>query len=206
VEKEMSMDNPQSLNRTWIVAAMVCVIGIAMWWFFKNHETSLRGEALGIALRPLLDKQDTEQSQVARAILDNYVEIRFNALRWSGIYWGFTFLAAIFSASAGLILKFETVVKNESAKKDLAVVLSVAAALLISISTSGDFQRKWQANRIAAAELERTGYELLEKNGADPRKYYASIAQILHTRNVGIVGSMGERKPDATEGTLSATN
>jgi len=76
-------------------------------------------------------------------------------------------------------------------------LFSVTAAVLITISTSGDFQRKWQANRIAAAELERTGYELLEKDAADPRAYFSSIAQILHNRHVAIVGSMEQRKPAA---------
>ena len=191
------MNDIQPLKRRLIIVAVLVLFGVGIWCFFKYHETSIRGEALGIALRPLVDKQDTEQSRVARAIFDNYVEIRSNAMKWSGIYWTFTFLAAIFSAVAGLILKVETIVKNDSTKKDYAVVLSIAAALLISISTSGDFQRKWQANRIAAAELERTGYELLEKSGADPHKYYGSIAQILHTRNVVIVGTMGQPQSDA---------
>ena len=82
-----------------------------------------------------------------------------------------TFAAAVLSALAALVLKLETLVKSDGAKKDLAALLSVAAALSITISTSGDFQRKWQANRIAAAELEHTGYEFLEKEGADARSY-----------------------------------
>jgi hypothetical protein len=50
------------------------------------------------------------------------------------------------------VLKLETLLGNEALKKDCAALLSVAAALLVTLSTSGDFQRKWQANRIAAAE------------------------------------------------------
>ncbi len=105
---------------------------------------------------------------MARVIWDNYREARANASRWSGVYWGLTFAAAVLSALAALVLKLETFVKSEGTKKDLAALLSVAAALMITISTSGDFQRKWQANRIAAAELERTGYEFLEKEWRRP--------------------------------------
>jgi hypothetical protein len=183
--------------RALLAVVVVSCVGTAAWWYFAECGARPRGEALGVALRSLIDKQNPDQSLVARAILDNYLETRSNAANWSGVYWGFTFLAAALSALAGLILKFEAFVKNDAIKKDVAALFSVAAALLITISTSGDFQRKWQANRIAAAELERTGYELLEKNAADPRTYFASVARILHNRNVSIVGSMEQRKPAA---------
>jgi hypothetical protein len=96
-----------------------------------------------------------------------------------------------------LILKLETLIKNEGAKKDLAAMLSIVAALLITISTSGDFQRKWQANRIAAAELERTGYEFLEKDGADARSYLSTVGQSLLRRHMAIIGGSEQRKPPA---------
>lgn len=181
----------------WLRILMVfllvgALVAVASWFFWP------RGEALAVALQPLISQSNTEQSRVATAILSNYHETRTNASGWSGLYWGFTFLAAALGALAGLILKFEFILKNEAVKKDVAAIFSVTAALLIVISTSGDFQRKWQANRIAAAELERTGYELLEKNGADARGYFAVIARILHNRHVAVLGS-SEPKPVAAE-------
>ena len=137
-------------------------------------------------LQSVIDGPEQDQSLVARIIVANYHETRSNASRWSGIYWGFTFFAAIFSALAALVLKVETIIHNEGAKKDIAALLSVAAALLVTISTSGDFQRKWQANRVAAAELERTGYSFLENNGAEPRSYLASVGDILLRRSLAI--------------------
>jgi Protein of unknown function (DUF4231) len=181
------------------VVLLACVIAGA-WWFFEFRDTWPRGEALGDALRPLVEGKNAEQALVARAILDNYLETRSNASRWSGIYWGFTFAAAALSALAALVLKLETLIKNEGAKKDLAAMLSIVAALLITISTSGDFQRKWQANRIAAAELERTGYEFLEKDGADARSYLAAVGQSLLRRHLAIVGSSEQRKPSQGPG------
>jgi hypothetical protein len=175
----------------------VCLLGIAvavLWWFLQEQDLWPRGEALGIALRPIVEGNNSDQALAARSIWFNYLETRANASRWSGVYWGFTFTAAVLSALAALVLKLETLVKNEGAKKDLAALLSVTAALLITISTSGDFQRKWQANRIAAAELERTGYEFLEKDGADPRSFLASVGQSLLRRNMAIVGSLEPRK------------
>ena len=183
--------------RVVIAAVVIFALGIAIWWFFEYCSASPRGEAFRDALSPLIAKQNTDQSLVAQAIVDNYNETRQNAIRWSGVYWGFTFLAAALSALAGIILKFEIIIKNEHVKKDIAALFSVVAAVLITVSTSGDFQRKWQANRIAAAELERIGYELLEKDATHPRTYFSSISQILYNRNVAIVGSMEQRKPAA---------
>src|SRR6266699_1527472 len=196
--KENPMSGSESsASRLYVLTAVVVLVSLValLWWFFAEGAGSLRGEALGVALASLIEKPNTDESLVARAILDNYIGTRTNASRWSGIYWGFTFVAAALSALAGLILKLESIVKNEAVKKDIAALFSVVAAVMITISTSGDFQRKWQANRIAAAELERIGYELLAKNGADPRGYLSSVAQILHNRNVAIVGSMEQRKP-----------
>ena len=182
-----------SRGRVLIAVLVFGVLGVGIWWFLESRGTWQRGEGLVTALRPLIDTQNPDQSLVARIILDNYLETRANAFRWSGVYWGFTFIAAALSASAGLILKIETIIKNESMKKDIAAVFAVAAALLITIAASGDFQRKWQANRIAAAELERTGYEFLEMGAADARSYLASVGQILYRRHIAILGGTEQR-------------
>jgi hypothetical protein len=195
--KEDSMSTParsSSIVRVLIGLLLLGAVVAGSWWFLENRDTWPRGEALGTALRPLIEGKSLEQSLVARAIWDNYIETRSNASTWSGVYWGFTFTAAALSALAALVLKLETIIKNEGAKKDLAAMLAVVAALLMTISTSGDFQRKWQANRVAAAELESTGYEFLEKDGADARSYLASVGQILLRRNMAIVGSTEQRK------------
>ena len=183
-----------SAVRALVFVLLLSSVIASVWWLLEDRDTWPRGEALGAALRPIVEGKNSEQALVARAIWDNYLETRSNASRWSGVYWGFTFVAAVLSALAAIILKLETIIKNEGAKKDLAAMLSIVAALLITISTSGDFQRKWQANRIAAAELERTGYEFLEKDGADARVYLAAVGQSLLRRHMAIVGSSEQRK------------
>jgi hypothetical protein len=199
------MVRKKSLFISFGVLAGMLVICALMWGILRNRETLSRGEALRVALLPLIEKTNTEQSLVAGAILGNYSETRSNAARWSGIYWGCTFAAAALSALAGLILKLESILKDkEGLKKDVAAVFAVSAALLITISTSGDFQRKWQANRTAAAELERTGYELLEKDGTGARSYLAKVGEILLRRHMAIVGGSEQGRPptDATNGAM----
>lgn len=184
-----------SIVRVLIGVLLFAAVIAGVWWLLEYLDRWPRGDALGAALHPIVKGKNSEQALVARAIWENYLETRANASLWSGVYWGFTFAAAALSALAALILKVETIMKNEGAKKDLAALLSVVAALLITISTSGDFQRKWQANRIAAAELERTGYEFLEKDGVDARSYLAAVGQSLLRRQMAIVGSPEQRKP-----------
>lgn len=181
--------------RILIGVLLLAVVGMSAWFILQNHDTWPRGDALGSALRPLIEGKSPEQALVARVIWENYLETRANASRWSGLYWGLTFAAALLSALAAVVLKLETVIKNDGAKKDIAAVFSVAAALMITISTSGDFQRKWQANRTAAAELERAGYEFLEKDGAEARSYLATIGQSLLRRHMAIVGGSEQRRP-----------
>jgi hypothetical protein len=189
-------DTASRSNRAVVVFGVLLIftIIVAVWWFFDDRESWPRGEALASALQPIVDKKSTDQALVARAILENYQETRRNASRWSGLYWGFSWAAAVLSALAGLVLKLESFLKNEGIKKDLAALLSVTAAILVTISTGGDFQRKWQANRIAAAEIERTGYEFLENDGANPRSYLASIGPILLRRHMAIVGGNEQRR------------
>jgi hypothetical protein len=185
----------------WALAALVlvtAVVGFAYW-----RDTWPRGEsALSRALDPLIKQAGTDQSIVAATILESYREARTNASRWSGVYWGFSFLAATLSALAGLILKLEFILRDQKVKNDIAAAFAVTAAVLISISVSGDFHRKWQANRIAAAELERIAYDFLENGGANARSYFSAVGNVLHARHIDIVGKTDSQNvPAARKGT-----
>jgi hypothetical protein len=195
-------ENTHSSSRVWVLMCVLALalVSVGMWWWLDCRDTWPRGEALGTALRSVIEGKEGDQKLVARVIWESYLETRANASRWSGLYWGLTFFAAAFSALAAVVLKLETIIKNEGSKKDLAAVLSVVAALMITISTSGDFQRKWQANRIAAAELEGTGYEFLQKRGVDALSYLAQVRQTLHRRHMAIVGGSEQRRPTEPPG------
>lgn len=124
----------------------------------------------------------------------NYEDTRANATQWSGVFWGFSFAALIASASAGVILKLESLQLSEAARKDLAAALAFVSAVLVGLSTTGDFQRKWQANRIAAAKLEKLGYDLLGDDRPDVGTYYVAIGEIQYERTMLIAGE-SQRKP-----------
>jgi hypothetical protein len=199
-------DRTRRIAAIGVCAVISAVFVIAAWAWIADREAMPRAQALGSALRPLLDRTGSEAAIVARAILDNYEETRGNAARWSGVYWGFTFLAAVMSGLSALVLKLETLIANEAAKKDLAAALSVAAALLVTIATSGDFQRKWQANREAAADLERAGYQLLASDASEPPRWLGRIGEILHRRHLAIVGSGDDTSRAAAGDTVAPVN
>jgi len=192
---EPTTSSSSSFGRVLIGLLLIAAVIAGAWWIAQERDLWPRSEALETALRPLIDGKNVEQALVSRAIWENYLETRSNASRWSAVYWGLTFTAAVLSALAALVLKLETLIKSEGAKKDLAAMLSIVAALCITIPTSGDFQRKWQANRIAAAEFENIGYEFLQKDGVEARSYLAAVGKILLRRNMAIVGGAEQRNP-----------
>ncbi len=180
-----------SSRRLWVFITVVIAVLIMaiVYWYIEDSRSFSRGEALQVALQTIIGKQDTGKSLVADIILKNYQETRRYALLWSGIYWVCTFAAAALSAFAAVVLKLESFDQWEKQKKDVSVLLSVTATIMVTISTSGDFGRKWQANRIAAAELERIGYDYLQNDGDNPRSYLKEIGDSLLRRQLLIVGN-----------------
>jgi hypothetical protein len=173
----------------------------AMAWLL-TYDSQLRGGALEDALQHLVTPDGSDASVVAQAILENHRETRLIAALWSGLYWGFAWTSAIFGALAGLILKLESLFDNEKRRKDVAAFLTMTAALLVTISTGGDFQRKWQANRIASAEIERLGYGFLEHKGENARSYLAELSSALYKRHMAILGGdqqSSRRQPSGSE-------
>lgn len=177
-----------------IVAVVLAVLGAAIFYWTRACDTACsssdvkgRGEGLVTALAPYGDQKDAT-GVAAATLISNYEEDRANAVRWSGIYWWCVFAAAGFSAIAGVILKLESIIPNDKVKKDVAALLAVTAAILVTLSSSGRFSDKWQANRLAAAQLERLGYEFLADSARDPAKYYHEMRDIQYARQLTIIG------------------
>ena len=108
--------------------------------------------------------------------------------------FGSLFLSAALSACAGVILKLEYFLQNERFKKDLAAVMAVLAALLVTLSTVGGFHQRWTANRLAAAKMERLAYAFMTA-GTQPdlARFSDQIQSIAFERNEGIVSTKSEQ-------------
>lgn|SRR5574338_119046 len=162
-------------------------------------------ETRGVALNDLPQLYPAESKALAHLVIETYREYRVNAARWSGVYFTCIFGSAFLSAMAGLVLKLELLQPWPRLRNDLAATAAMLASLLITLSTVGDFQRKWQANRMAAAAMENLAYELLNaKTASALERVVVEIRAINDARNRGIVGDQpserGAEKPHASNG------
>src|SRR5438874_430584 len=125
--------------------ALLVVIGTRVFL------TPNRGSAID-ELQSLLP-DTSKDKDIAGLVVANYREYRAIAVRWSAAYFGSIFGSALLSALAGVLLKLDLLASHQSLRNDLAATFAALAALFITLSTVGDFQRKWQANRTAASAM-----------------------------------------------------
>jgi hypothetical protein len=126
-----------------------------------------------------------EKEVVRTKIAEDYREFRSAAKLWSGVYNSFQFGSAGLSAAAALVLKTGFVA--EGSRNDWGAVLAAAAALCITLLTTGRFKDKWEANRIAAFAVRDLNYEI-EKANANVDDILTTLQRIGLTRNNAIVG------------------
>jgi hypothetical protein len=180
---------------------IVVVIGIAALLVIAGAVIFAGGPELrGAALRELPTLFPEDNKKLGGIVITSYREFRGNAVRWSGAYFGCLFGSAFLSALAALALKLDLLQRWPGVRNDAAAAAAVLAALLITLSTTGDFQRKWQANRIAAAAMENLAYELIKPHtAAQLESVVERIQAINEARNRGIVGEMGEGRPPGAD-------
>ena len=175
------------VNRTTVTAFIVAIAGIALvgWAMHLASSQNMLGETRGLAILKIPKQLPENLEPFGDLVLENYKEYRSNAVRWSFVHFGTLMGAAFLSAAAGVILKFQSVLKDESKRNDTAAVCAAAGALLITVSGIGEFESKWRANRIAALEMENLSYELLNK--PDKSRVIERITEINKDRLRGIV-------------------
>jgi hypothetical protein len=144
------------------------------------------------------------QYDLAIVLATNYHEFRNNSVYWSGAYYGCLFLSAFLSAMAAFVLKLECFPNRPDRKKDLAALGATIAAVLITLSTVGNFQQKWQANRLAATAMQNLVYEVWAKGAGCESKtdIYARIEEINLLRNQEIVGGNSASKGKDNQSTV----
>jgi hypothetical protein len=187
-------------KRIWkavFIIMLVVIVAAATFLIYRSISEKHRG----LALQDLAKFVPAGSSDVGTLIIDNYHEYRSNSILWSFAYFGCLFGSAFASALAGVVLKLDVLKDRPSLKNDTAASLAAIAALLVTLSTSGDFQRKWQANRIAADAMENLSYDLLRAEKPLGRDLILDqIKAINEARSAGVVGKGGVpevgRRPD----------
>ena len=184
-------------RRVWRVVFGILILAIVAAIAFQLISQSSAEKNRGLALHELPKYLPAPSKDMGELVLANYGEYRANAVRWSFAYFGCLFGAAFASALAGVVLKLDVLKNRPALKNDMAAALAATAALLITLSTSGDFQRKWQANRLAADAMENLSYDLLRTGETlDRNAVLDRIQDINEARTEGVVGK-GKRDGDA---------
>ncbi|WP_374567998.1 hypothetical protein [Ideonella sp.] len=124
-------------------------------------------------------------AKLAVTMFDEYRDV---ARLWSGVYNGCVLGASALGLLAALVLKLEAWPQRASLKKDLAAAMASLSAILAALSSSGDFQMKWQTNRTAVADVERIAIRLLSPSPLDLASVYAELGDIAQERHLKLIG------------------
>ncbi len=189
-EKDSAQQTPKPSSRLLGVAAVIVVLGAII--------------GVGVYARHVPRGQDVDritgfnqpsgllppgQKDLGIVLAVSYHEYRSNSSWWSLAYYGCLFFSAFLSAMAAFVLKVECFPTKPDVKKDVAALCSTIAAVLITLSTVGNFQQKWQANRLAATAMQNLVYEVWKTDAPPTRAaIYSKIEQINLLRNQEIVG------------------
>lgn len=105
---------------------------------------------------------------------------------WSALYHGSLYLSAIFSATAALILKLDSL-KGSNYQSDISAILAGAAAIITTLTAAGAFNRKWRVNRTSRSGLEQLRIELSDPN-MDGATIRTKLKALIQKHDEGIVG------------------
>lgn len=130
-------------------------------------------------------------SELMETVRAKYAEYASYSTRWSAGYWGFVFGAAILSALSGILLKLDALEKQTIlalSQTDIAALLAGTAALLITISSAGDFSGKWKANRTAKNRTEQLLNDLRIPE-ITSKEVIARLNKIIDDQNNGVINN-----------------
>jgi len=178
-----------------VLAAVFVVLALLAGWLSTTYLARNQPNR-GVAMEDLMELYRPDTKPLGMIVVKTYREFRGNSVRWSAAYFGCLFGSAFLSAMTGLFLKLEILASQPKVRNDLAAAMATFAALLVTLSTTGDFQRKWQANRAAAAAMENLAYELVRPAAAiNLDAILTRIQTINDVRNRGIIGELAENAP-----------
>jgi len=128
-----------------------------------------------------------EERHALRIEVDTFYKRRDRATKmWSALYHGSLYLSAILSATAALILKLDFF-KDSTHQTDMSAILAAAAAIIVTLTAAGAFNRKWRVNRTSRSGLEQLRIDLSEPivDGATIR---TKLKEIIQKHDEGIIG------------------
>lgn len=169
--------NPRS-KKLLIGSVVLLTAALLALWKFKNQAPPSKDVSVPLA-------------NVAETVWQKREDYRKNTACWSLAFHGSFLAAALLSVTSSLILKLESVDERrlrEKLRKDIAAGCAGLAALLLTVSGTMNFNRKWETNRVAAYQTENLYYEISSASSNDLQRIYRRLQEIVARQNEGVLG------------------
>lgn len=126
--------------------------------------------------------------ELQRSIRDQEERFRTGKRRWNLWYYTSMYGAVLLSALSALVLKIgSTQIKGER-QSDVAALLATFAAILGTVSSVGNFERRWSASRQARTEMQSLDVDI-QNPKADLKSIAAGYKIILQNYQNKVVGN-----------------
>ena len=187
--------------KTWMIFIAVpvlfalAIILLRRRWL-RSPNRNAKSDAVNL-IPEMVQDWPPPASDLAKLLIGNSSEYSRNAFWWSFAYFGSVVGSAVLSAMAALTLKL-TFITNADARADTAAICATLAALFVTLSTAGDFKRKWQGCRSAEVGVQNLAYKLFSEGKEADTKAILEQLTILNTAyNQAIEGSDARAEPKA---------
>jgi len=217
MDQDTQTPTPPRIGRAWIsfFLMLIVIAAGAGYYAYRKSEAASRGAIVEHELPSLIAELRGRELIIARSIQESYKEYRDDTKYWSSGYYGLLVFAAALSALAGVTLKLSHFIPSDGIRNDVAAILAATSAVVITVTTTVDSQRKWQANRIAASDTEQIAIEFVTADQAERanslQHYSQRLQEIALARQREIVGTraatdkgIGSASPDHVGGTDTA--
>ncbi len=181
-----------------IVATLITLIAVAVFWGCNRTPRVVK------VIQPMLQNSSLSASNLVTILGQNLKEYQCNGAWLSWCHFGSLFGSAVCSAAAALLLK-QHWIKNADVREDRAALAATIGALLVTLSTTGNFGRRWEGCRAAEFDVQNLVYQVLSQGSdVDAKGVLNQLQAINIAYNRTVMGP--EPNPQWAGGTNAGPN
>lgn len=139
-------------------------------------------------ITPQGDKHITWRNELIRLVAEQEERFRVGKSRWNFWYYSSMYGAVFFSATSALVLKLEMESLKGDWQSDAAALLATLAAILGTVSSTGNFERRWRTSRQARASMQKLQVDL-QRPDADLLLISKEYKRAIDDYQLGVVGN-----------------
>ncbi len=128
------------------------------------------------------------RNELKKIVAEQEARFQVGKSRWYFWYYGSMYGAVLFSASSALVLKFDMALLKGVWQTDAAALLATLAAILGTVSSTGNFERRWRTSRQARTTMQKLTVDL-QFPDADLRLISNEYKRAIDEYQVGVVGN-----------------